>query len=84
MHGKILSPQIRGDNLELHLDLLPGQTVLQFNGVFTRQPWLSRFGNDLADLLLGIPFRAQLSTRAQSVLRRRLYHTYAQRVHRIL
>jgi len=52
--------------------------VFTMNGNFTRQTSNNRDGFSMADLLLGIPFQSQISNRAQSALRRRLYHGYAQ------
>lgn len=52
--------------------------VFAFNGNFSRQSSNNQFGLDLADLLLGIPFRSQISGVGQSALRRRLYHGYVQ------
>jgi hypothetical protein len=52
--------------------------VFTMNGNFSRQTSNNRDGFSMADLLLGIPFQSQLSGRAQSALRRRLYHGYAQ------
>ncbi len=52
--------------------------VFTMNGNFTRQPSTGRDGFSMADLVLGLPYQSQLSGRAQSALRRRLYHTYVQ------
>jgi hypothetical protein len=52
--------------------------VFTMNGNFTRQTTNNSGGFPMADLLVGIPFQSQLSTRAQSALRRRLYHAYVQ------
>jgi len=52
--------------------------VFTMNGNFTRQTSPVRDGHPIADVLLGIPFQSQLSSRAQSALRRRLYHGYVQ------
>ncbi|MEK7754649.1 MAG: TonB-dependent receptor, partial [Acidobacteriota bacterium] len=52
--------------------------VFTMNGNFSRQTSNNRDGFSMADLLLGIPYQSQLSGRAQSALRRRLYHGYAQ------
>ena len=52
--------------------------VFTLNGNFTRQTSNNQGGFPLADLMLGIPFQSQLSTRASSALRRRFYHAYVQ------
>jgi hypothetical protein len=52
--------------------------VFTMNGNFTRQTSNNRDGFSMADLLLGLPYQSQLSSRASSALRRRLYHAYVQ------
>ena len=52
--------------------------VFTMNGNFTRQTSNNRDGFSMADLVLGLPYQSQLSSRASSSLRRRLYHGYVQ------
>ena len=59
-----------------HTQVFQSAGVLTFNGNFTRQTSPVGGGNPLADLLVGIPFSAQLSNIPYGAQRRRMYHAY--------